>query len=134
MTAPEQHLRNVLVRCMSGALNEVGGAVIPDVFRRPAIPLTVRVRDSIERSEKSMPGIELAGGPEMETLARSVGKLILKIMRTDEVLWVAVNAHQDFGGWTIDCVPLIAHIKLSSTTDAQVMNANGINPETGKPR
>lgn len=134
MTAQEQHMRTVLVRFMSDALNEVGGAVIPDVFRRDAIPLTVRARESLDRSEMNMPGIELAGGPELEMLARKVGKLILKIMRTDEVLWVAVNAHADFGGWNVQCVPLIEHMKLSSTTDAQVMNANGINPETGKPR
>ncbi|SIL45161.1 hypothetical protein [Mycobacteroides abscessus] len=134
MTAPEQHLRNVLVRYMSDALNEVGGALIPDVFRRPAIPLRVRTRGSLDRSEITMPGIELAGGPDMEPLARNVGKLILKIMRTDEVLWVAVNAQQDFGGWSIDCVPLVDHMRLSTPTDEQTLNANGINPETGKPR
>lgn len=127
-------MRNVLVRYMSDALNEVGGALIPDVFRRPTIPLRVRTRGSLDRSEITMPGIELAGGSDMEPLARNVGKLILKIMRTDEVLWVAVNAHADFGGWNIDCVPLIEHMKLSSPTDAQTLKANGIDPETGQPR
>ncbi|MDO3312378.1 Uncharacterised protein [Mycobacteroides abscessus subsp. abscessus] len=134
MTEPEQHIQKVLVRYMSDALNEVGGALIPDVFRRPAIELRVRTRGTIDQSTVTMPGIELAGGPDMEPLARNVGKLILKIMSTDEVLWVAVNARSDFGGWNIECVPLVEHMKLSTPTDEQVLKASGIDPETGKPR
>ncbi|WJR32442.1 hypothetical protein P3F83_18195 [Mycobacteroides immunogenum] len=132
MTEPEQHIQKVLVRYMSDALNEVGGALIPDVFRRPAIELRVRTRGTIDQSTVTMPGIELAGGPDMEPLARNVGKLILKIMRTDEILWVAVNARQDFGGWTVDCVPLVAYVKLTTPTDGQTLRANGIDPETGQ--
>lgn len=132
MTGPEKHMRNVVVRHMSDVLNEQSCALIPDVFRRAGI--RVNVRTGLERSEVAVPGIDLAGGPELEQLARQVGRLILKIMCTDEILWLAINAHADFGGWTIECVPLVEWLKLSTPTDTQVLKASGIDPETGQPR
>lgn len=131
MTTPDQHMRNVVVRHLFGPFNEGGGALIPDVFRRD---ITFRTRRGLDESEHTMPGIALTGGPELDAMARAVGTLVLKIMRTDELLWIPLNAHRAlWGGWDIECVPLVEWLKLTSRSDEQICKASGVDPETGLP-
>lgn len=126
MTEP---IRHVVVRALDG-LNEIAGFLVPEILRRD---ITIRTRTGLDPNEHTMPGAVLIGTDNLEPLARSVGRIALKILRTEELLWLPVQARQDFGAWTIEAVPLVDWMRLTARTDDDILRASGVNPATGQP-
>jgi hypothetical protein len=58
-----------------------------------------------------------------------LGGITLKILRTDELLWVPVAAHRDpmVGMWRVECVPLVPWLRLVSRPDDAMLRLAGIN-------
>jgi hypothetical protein len=129
MTDP---LRHVVARAMTDGLNETCGFLIPQIIRRDIVFRT-RTADTFDHTQATMPGIVLIGGDTLEPLARAVGRVTLKILATDELLWLPLQSARDFGDWTIEAVPLTAWMRLTARPDHTILRASGINPETGQP-
>lgn len=126
--------RRVLIRVVArDGLGEQGYTLAHEVIRRP---VTFRVNlGGVEAGEETLPGVVLigeginkSGALTIEPLARMVGNITLKIERTDEYLWVPVNAHRDsmVDMWRIECAPLIAWLRLCSRSDDALMALAGI--------
>lgn len=131
MTEPEPHRHIVIRACDASGLNELGGTIAPEALRRP---ITFRInRGGLDADHHNMDGLVLIGNDDLEPTARHVGQIILKIMRTPELLWMPVNARRDFGAWTIEAVPLVDYLRLTSRTDDQLCRASHIDPTTGQP-
>lgn len=128
MTNPTRH---VLIRVLEiGSLNEAVGIIAPETLRRN---VTFTSRRPSGPSEETMPGLVIIGGDDFEPMARNTGRIILKIMSTDELLWLPVNAHREFGAWTIEAVPLTDWMRLTTIPDTTILRASNIDPATGHP-
>lgn len=128
--------RHVLVRWLTDGLNEAGGALFPEMLRRD-VTFRTRKGDAAtgiidEAVDLTLPGIVLVGNDEHEPLARRVGAVVFKIMRTDELLWLPVNARREFGAWSVEAVPLIDWMHVVSRTDDAILAASNIDPATGQ--
>lgn len=131
-------MHNLLVRMCDQKLNEVLGILVEDAVRRP---VTFRVnRGGLDPGEATLDGLVLIGpddGPRgVEDLRRRVGECSIKVLATPEVWWLPLNAYRDAptGYWSIECVPLVEWTKVASRPDSEILNAVGIDPETGRPR
>lgn len=130
MTERPQPLRHILIRVLEG-LNETAGYLAPEALRRD---ITFRVNHGGTNPDNhTMPGLVIIGTDQAEPIARAISRITLKIMRTPELLWLPVNAHREFGAWTIECVPLTDWIRLTSLTDDSILRASNIDPTTGQP-
>lgn len=128
-------LRRVLVRCCDKQLNEMVGAIAPDIIRRD---ITFRTNlGGLTPDEHSMPGIVIIGGGQdhpgdWEGIARAVGQVMLKILATPETVWMPVKAALEFGAWTIEAVPLIDFVRLTARSDEAIIGNSSIDPSTGQ--
>jgi hypothetical protein len=123
-------LRHVLVRVIADGFNELSGTLIPEILRRD---VTFRVNHGgLDPGEHTMGGIVMIGTDDHEPLARAVGRVICKIMRTEELMWLPVAASREFGAWTIEAVPLLDWMRLATRSDEAVLRTSGINPQTGR--
>jgi hypothetical protein len=126
----------VLVRLCDKQLNERLGVLVEDSVRRD---VTFAVRQGLDSGERTLPGLSLIGpddGPNgLEDIRRRVGECLLKILSTDEVWWLPLNARRDglTGLWTIESVPLVAWTRVSSRTDESILTASGYDPATARP-
>ncbi len=136
------NMRRVLVRIIdnSGSWQEVGYTIASEVIPRP---VTFRTRvggPEAPPSEATLDGLALIGegGKEghlsIEPIAMMVGRQVLKIERTTELLWLPVAAHRNelVDLWTIECVPLVSWFRLSQRLDEDILRRGGIDPETGE--
>lgn len=132
MTHPLDPLRHVVIRaCDASGLNELGGAIAPEALRRP---ITFRInRGGLNADQHTTDGLVLIGNDDLEPTARHVGHIVLKIMRTPELLWMPVNASREFGAWRIEAAPLVDYLRLTSRTDETLCRASHIDPTTGHP-
>lgn len=126
--------RRVLVRVVArDGLGEQGYTMAHEVIRRP---ITFRVNlGGVESGEETLPGVALIGEGAnrpgeltLEPIARMIGGITLKIERTAEYLWVPVNAHRDsmVDMWTVECVPLIAWLRICSRSDEALLALAGV--------
>lgn len=131
MARPEP-LRNVLIRVLAEtSFNTTAVAVIPEMIRRD---ITFRInRGGLDPGDHTTPGIVLIANDDIEPIARSVGRIILTILSTPELLWHPVNSHREFGAWSIEAVPLTDWLRLTAHTDEQILDYFGIDPATGYP-
>lgn len=129
---PMTTLRHVVVRALADGLNEAGGIVVPEILYRD-ITFATRTADSIEPGKHTMAGIVLIGSDTLEPLARNIGRITLKILATEELLWLPLKSRRDFGAWTVEAVPLAAWMRLTTRSDESVLRAANINPNTGQP-
>lgn len=124
-------MKRVLARVVDRGLNELGGVLVPETIRRP---VTFRTnKGGLTPGESTLPGLVLIAGSDMEMIARGVGQLLLKVLRTPEVLWAPLNASHDFGQWSVECVPLVEYMRVMSYSDDAVIRGSGIDPATGEP-
>lgn len=130
-TARPEPSRHVLIRVLEmGSLNEAVGIIAPETLRRD---VTFTTRRPAGPGEETMPGLVIIGGDDLEPMARTTGRIVLKIMSTDELLWLPVNAHREFGAWTIEAVPLTDWMRLTTIPDATILRTSNIDPTTGYP-
>lgn len=128
-------LRNFLIRVLDpNGLNEALW-----IYAEQAVRRDIHFRGNTEPgglnpTEHTIPGLVIIGGNELEPLARSIGRVFLKIMTTTELLWLPINAHQQLGNWTIECAPLTDYMRLTSHSDETICRRSGINPKTGQPQ
>jgi hypothetical protein len=126
--------RRVLVRVIArDGLGEQGYTMAHEMIRRP---VTFRVNlGGVEAGEDTLDGVVLigeganrAGELTIEPLARMIGNITLKILRTDAMLWVPVSAHRDpmVDMWRIECVPLVAWLRLCSRDDETLLRLAGV--------
>lgn len=126
---------NSLVRCCDKQLNEMVGAVVPEILRRD---ITFRVNiGGLTPDEHTMPGIVVIGGGQdrpgdLESIARHTGQVMLKILTTPETLWMPVAARREFGVWVIEAVPLLDFVRLTARTDEAICRDSHIDPTTGQ--
>ena len=89
---------------------------------------------NINPDEHTMGGIVLIGdGDTLEPIARNIGRITLKILATDELLWLPLQARRDFGAWTVEAVPMVDWMRLTTRSDESVLRAANIDPATGQP-
>lgn len=123
--------RHVLIRVLEiGSLNETVGVIAPETLRRD---ITFATRRPAGPGEETLPGLAIIGNDDLEPMARNVGHIVLKIMSTAELLWLPVNARRDFGAWTVEAVPLIAWMRLTTIPDETILRTSNIDPATGHP-
>ncbi|WP_319456898.1 MULTISPECIES: hypothetical protein [unclassified Mycobacterium] len=136
----DDDLRLVLVRVLNnGNWAEVGYTIAHQAIRRP---VTFRVNRNGTPGDQTIPnGLALIGENDdhpgklsVEALARQVGKVALKIARTDELLWLPVAAHRDelVGMWTIECVTLVEWFRVAQRSDEEILKLAGVDPATGE--
>jgi len=133
MTKPRpEPSRHVLIRVLEiGSLNEAVGIIAPETLRRD-VTFTTRSPHG-GHGQETMPGLVVIGGDDLEPMARNIARIVLKIMSTDELLWLPVNAHRAFGAWTIEAAPLTDWMRLTTIPDATILRTSNINPATGHP-
>lgn len=120
--------RNIVVRALTDGLNEAGGVIATELLRRD-IRFQTRTAGDLNPAEHTMGGIVLIGdGDTLEPLARNIGRITLKILATQELLWLPLQARRDFGAWTVEAVPLVDWMRLTTRSDDTVLRAAGINP------
>lgn len=123
--------RHVLIRVLEmGSLNEAVGIIAPETLRRDVTFITRRPSGP---GEETLPGLVIIGGDDLEPMARSVGRIVLKVMSTDELLWLPVNARREFGAWTVEAVALTDWMRLTTIPDATILRTSNIDPATGHP-
>lgn len=125
-------LRHVVVRALTDGLNEAAGFYVPEILRRD-ITFRTRIAGGLDIADHTLPGIVLIGADSLEPLARAVGRITLKILRTDELLWLPVQSRQDFGAWTVEAVPLTMWMRLTARSDTAILRNSGIEPPTPQP-
>ncbi len=130
MTNPPATTRHVLIRVLqTGSLNEAVGIIAPETLRRP---ITFRTRRPAGPADETIPGLVIIGNDEFDPMARNVGRIILKIMSTPELLWLPVNARLEFGAWTIEAIPLTDWMRLTTIPDQTILAQSNIDPATGQ--
>lgn len=131
---PDEIERRVLVRLIArDGLGEQGYTLAHEMIRRP---VTFRVNlGNIDTGEETLDGLVLigegshkAGELTIEPLARMIGMITLKILRTEEMLWVPVSAHRDpmVDMWRLECVPLVPWLRLCSRDDETLLRLAGV--------
>lgn len=131
---PDEIQRRVLVRVVArDGLGEQGYTLAHEMIGRP---VSFRVNlGGMDTGEETLPGVVLigegankAGELTVEPLARMIGNITLKIERTEELLWVPVSAHRDpmVDMWRVECVPLVAWLRLCSRDDATLLRLAGV--------
>ena len=131
---PDEIERRVMVRLIArDGLGEQGYTLAHEMMRRP---VTFRVNlGGTDTGEETLDGLVLigegagkAGALTIEPLARMIGMIVLKILRTDEMLWVPVSAHRDpmVDMWRLECIPLIPWLRLCSRSDEALLKLAGI--------
>lgn len=134
MPSFKQFLHKVVVRVCDTQMNERLGLLIDDAVRRP---VTFRANlGDLTVTEETLDGLVLVGpadGPNgVEDIARQITRCLVKILATDEVWWLPVNASRDpvTRFWSVECVPLLLFTRATSRTDEQILRASGYDPET----
>jgi hypothetical protein len=125
----------VLVRVVArDGLGEQGYTIAHDLIYRP-IKFRVNL-GGVEAGDETLPGLVLIGEGSrpgaitLEPIARMVGGCTLKILSTEELLWVPVNARRsEVDMWTVECVPLAPWLRLVSRPDDAMLRLAGLDEQ-----